>query len=97
MRGFRLPIFICCLHWFLAISAQAALAPDLEASIKRYIQKSPTVNGLRVEVQLIEPNQVIPACIGGTIEIITPPVCDCGVEVPCSCAAPRPRGWLMCH
>jgi flagella basal body P-ring formation protein FlgA len=73
MRGFRLPIFICCLHWFLAISAQAALAPDLEASIKRYIQKSPTVNGLRVEVQLIEPNQVIPACIGGTIEIITPP------------------------
>ena len=73
MRGFRLPIFICCLHWFLAISAQAALAPDLEASIKRYIQKSPSVNGLRVEVQLIEPNQVIPACIGGTIEIITPP------------------------
>ena len=73
MRGFRLPIFICCLHWFFAISAQAALAPDLEASIKRYIQKSPTVNGLRVEVQLIEPNQVIPPCIGGTIEIITPP------------------------
>jgi flagella basal body P-ring formation protein FlgA len=57
----------------MAISAQAALAPDLEASIKRYIQKSPSVNGLRVEVQLIEPNQVIPPCIGGVIEIITPP------------------------
>ena len=73
MRGFRLPIFVCCLHWFLAISAQAAMTPDLEASIKRYIQKSPSVNGLRVEVQLIEPNQVIPPCVGGTIEIITPP------------------------
>lgn len=73
MRGFRLPIFVCCLHWFLAISAQAAMAPDLEASIKRYIQKSPSVNGLRVEVQLMEPNQVIPLCIGGTVEIITPP------------------------
>ena len=73
MRGFRLPLCVGLLHWFLAISAQAALAPDLEASIKRYIQKSPTVNGLRVEVQLIEPNQVIPPCIGGAIEIITPP------------------------
>ena len=73
MRGFRLPLCLGLLHWFLAISAQAALAPDLEASIKRYIQKSPSVNGLRVEVQLIEPNQVIPACIGGSIEIITPP------------------------
>ena len=73
MRGFRVPLCIGLLHWFLAISAQAALTPDLEASIKRYIQKSPSVNGLRVEVQLIEPNQVIPPCIGGSIEIITPP------------------------
>lgn len=73
MRGFRLPLCLGLLHWFLAISAQAALTPDLEASIKRYIQKSPSVNGLRVEVQLIEPNQVIPPCIGGSIEIITPP------------------------
>lgn len=70
---FRLSLFACVLHWFLAISAQAALAPELDASIKRYIQKSPTVNGLRVEIELIEPNQVVPACLGGTIEIITPP------------------------
>lgn len=70
---FRLSLFAFVLHWFLAISAQAALAPELEASIKRYVQKSPTVNGLRVELELIEPNQVVPACLGGTIEIITPP------------------------
>ena len=73
MRGLRLPLCIGLMHCFVVISAQAALAPDLEASIKRYIQKSPSVNGLRVEVQLIEPNQVIPPCIGGVIEIITPP------------------------
>ena len=73
MRGFCLPLCVGLLQCFLAISAQAALTPDLEASIKRYIQKSPSVNGLRVEVQLIEPNQVIPPCIGGQIEIITPP------------------------
>ena len=73
MRGLRLPLSFGLLLWFLAISAQAIMTPDLEASIKRYIQKSPSVNGLRVEVQLIEPNQVIPPCIGGSIEIITPP------------------------
>jgi flagella basal body P-ring formation protein FlgA len=73
MRGLRLPLSFGLLLWFLAISAQATMTPDLEASIKRYIQKSPSVNGLRVEVQLIEPNQVIPPCIGGSIEIITPP------------------------
>ncbi len=73
MRGLRLPLSIGLMLWFLAISAQATMTPDLEASIKRYIQKSPSVNGLRVEVQLIEPNQMIPPCIGGSIEIITPP------------------------
>ena len=73
MRGLRLPLGIGLMLWLLAISAQATMTPDLEASIKRYIQKSPSVNGLRVEVQLIEPNQMIPPCIGGSIEIITPP------------------------
>jgi hypothetical protein len=92
MRGFRVPLCIGLLHWFLAISAQAALTPDLEASIKRYIQKSPSVNGLRVEVQLIEPNQVIPAS-AARLRSSRPPAFGCGVEVPCNCAAPRPPGW----
>ena len=65
-----LAFFIQCLA---ALSVQAALPPDIDASIKRFIQKSPSVNGLRVEVELMEPNQVIPACLGGSVEILTPP------------------------
>jgi flagella basal body P-ring formation protein FlgA len=73
MRFFGISFFACLIQCLGVVSAQAALPPDLEASMKRFIQKSPSVNGLRVELELIEPNQVIPACLGGSIEILTPP------------------------
>ena len=73
MRLFGFGLLACLIQCLAALSVQAALPPDIEASIKRFIQKSPSVNGLRVEVELMEPNQVIPACLGGSIEILTPP------------------------
>ena len=57
----------------LSQSLHAALPPDIEQAIKRFIQKSPTVNGLRVETEWLEPNLTIPACLGGSVEILTPP------------------------
>ena len=57
--------------FFLGTSAQAALAPDLDKEITRFIQKSPSVNGLRIQVEQVDPNIVVPACIGGAIEIST--------------------------
>jgi flagella basal body P-ring formation protein FlgA len=59
--------------FFLGTSAQAALAPDLDKEITRFIQKSPSVNGLRVQVEQVDPNIAVPACIGGAIEISTQP------------------------
>jgi len=59
--------------FFLGTSAQAALAPDLDKEITRFIQKSPSVNGLRIQVEQVDPNIVVPACIGGAIEISTQP------------------------
>ena len=59
--------------FFLGTSAQAALAPDLDKEINRFIQKSPSINGLRIQVEQVDPNIVVPACIGGAIEISTQP------------------------
>jgi flagella basal body P-ring formation protein FlgA len=59
--------------YFLGASAQAAIAPELEKEITRFIQSSPSVNGLRVQAELIDPNIVVPACIGGSIEISAQP------------------------
>jgi flagella basal body P-ring formation protein FlgA len=73
MRWIGPALLTCFVQFFTALSAQAALPPEVEASIKRFIQKSPSVNGLRVELEFMEPNQVIPACLGGSIEILTPP------------------------
>jgi flagella basal body P-ring formation protein FlgA len=59
--------------YFLGTSAQAALPLDLEKEIKRFILKSPNVNGLRVEVEFLDSNLNVPACVGGTIEISANP------------------------
>jgi flagella basal body P-ring formation protein FlgA len=59
--------------YFLGTSAQAAIAPEVEREITRFIQSSPSVNGLRVQADLVEPNIVVPACVGGSIEISTQP------------------------
>ena len=59
--------------FFLGTSAQAALAPDLDKEITRFIQKSPSVNGLRVQAEQLDPNIVVPACVGGVIEISAQP------------------------
>ena len=59
--------------FFLGTSAQAALAPDLDKEITRFIQKSPSINGLRIQVEQVDPNIVVPVCIGGAIEISTQP------------------------
>ena len=62
-------IRVVLLFCFVGSVAQAALPSDLEKEIKRYIQKSPSVNGLRVEPELLDPNITLPPCLGGTIEI----------------------------
>ena len=59
--------------YFLSTSAQAALTPDLDKAVMRFIQSSPTVNGLRVQAELVDPNITVPACVGGNIEISTQP------------------------
>jgi flagella basal body P-ring formation protein FlgA len=59
--------------YFLSTSAQAALTPDLDKAVIRFIQSSPTVNGLRVQAELVDPNITVPACVGGNIEISTQP------------------------
>ncbi|QWD64608.1 flagellar basal body P-ring formation chaperone FlgA [Polynucleobacter sp. MWH-UH2A] len=59
--------------YLLGTSAQAALAPDLDKEITRFIQSSPTVNGLRFQAELVDPNIVVPVCMGGAIEIGTQP------------------------
>lgn len=69
------------MHWraiflfayFLGTSAQAALAPDLERDIFRFVQSSPAINGLRVQPELVDPNITVPACIGGSIDISAQP------------------------
>ena len=55
--------------YFLVTNALAALPPDIERDVKRFIQKSPSVNGLRVEIEFLDANLSVPACLGGTIEI----------------------------
>ena len=66
-------IGVIIVAYLLGTNAQAALAPDLDKEITRYIQSSPTVNGLRVQPELIDPNINVPACVGGNIEISTQP------------------------
>ena len=73
MRFFGFGLFACLIQCLAAISVQAALPPDIEASIKKFIQKSPSVNGLRVEIDFYAPNQAFPACLGGVIEVASPP------------------------
>ena len=55
--------------YFLGTNALAALPPDIERDIKRFIQKSPNVNGLRVDIEFLDANLNVPPCVGGTIEI----------------------------
>jgi flagella basal body P-ring formation protein FlgA len=66
-------IGVIIVAYLLGTNAQAALVPDLDKEITRYIQSSPTVNGLRVQPELIDPNINVPACVGGNIEISTQP------------------------
>ena len=55
--------------YFLGTNALAALPPDIERDIKRFIQKSPNVNGLRVDIEFLDANLNVPPCVGGAIEI----------------------------
>jgi flagella basal body P-ring formation protein FlgA len=57
------------LFCFMGSYSQAALPPDIEREIKRYIQKSPSVSGLRVEPEFLDPSITLPPCIGGSVEI----------------------------
>lgn len=66
-------IAVIIVAYLLGTNAQAALTPDLDKEITRFIQSSPTVNGLRVQPELIDPNITVPACVGGNIEISTQP------------------------
>ena len=59
-------IRVVLLFCFVGSVAQAALPSDLEKEIKRYIQKSPSVNGLRVEPELLDPNITLTPCLGGS-------------------------------
>ena len=66
-------IAVIIVAYLLGTNAQAALTPDLDKEITRFIQSSPTVNGLRVQPELVDPNITVPACVGGNIEISTQP------------------------
>ena len=66
-------IGVIIVAYLLGTNAQAALTPDLDKEITRFIQSSPTVNGLRVQPELVDPNITVPACVGGNIEISTQP------------------------
>ena len=66
-------IAVIIVTYLLGTNAQAALTPDLDKEIARFIQSSPTVNGLRVQPELVDPNITVPACVGGNIEISTQP------------------------
>lgn len=46
---------------------------EVQNNIRRFIQKSPTVAGFRTEVDFLEPSMVLPACPGGTIEVLSAP------------------------
>ncbi|MBU3565275.1 flagellar basal body P-ring formation chaperone FlgA [Polynucleobacter sp. MWH-HuK1] len=55
--------------YFLGTNALAALPSDLEKEIFRFVQSSPAINGLRVQIELVDPNITVPACIGGSVQI----------------------------
>ena len=56
-------IGVIIVAYLLGTNAQAALTPDLDKEITRFIQSSPTVNGLRVQPELVDPNITVPACV----------------------------------
>ena len=66
-------IAVIIVAYLLGTNAQAALTPDLDKEITRFIQSSPTVSGLRVQPELVDPNITVPACVGGNAEISTQP------------------------
>ena len=59
--------------YFLGTNALAALSPDQEKEIFRFVQSSPAINGLRVQLELVDPNVTVPACLGGSIQISAQP------------------------
>ena len=59
--------------YLLGTNAVAALSPDLEKEIFRFVQSSPAINGLRVQLELVDPNVTIPACVGGSVQISAQP------------------------
>lgn len=67
----RLLYWAALLLCLMSSIAQAALSSDLEKEIKRYIQKSPSVTGLRVELELLDPGISTPPCVGGSVEVGT--------------------------
>ena len=59
--------------YLLGTNAVAALSPDLEKEIFRFVQSSPAINGLRVQLELVDPNVTVPACVGGSVQISAQP------------------------
>ena len=56
---------------------QALQAPgiplEVQNNIRRFIQRSPTVLGLRTEVDFLDPSMNLPSCQGGSIEVLSAP------------------------
>ena len=56
---------------------QALQAPgiplEVQNNIRRFIQRSPTVSGFRTEIDFLDPSLNLPACPGGTIEVLSAP------------------------
>jgi len=56
---------------------QALQAPgipvEVQNNIRRFVQKSPAVSGFRTEVDFLDPSMNLPACPGGTIEVLSAP------------------------
>jgi flagella basal body P-ring formation protein FlgA len=56
---------------------QALQAPgiplEVQSNSRRFIQRSPTVLGLRTEVDFLDPSMNLPSCQGGSIEVLSAP------------------------
>jgi len=92
---FKLIVSICFVSSFLGIAQQSmALPPETEAGIKQFVMKSPSVFGLKTEIEFLEPAMGIASCQGGTVEITVPPGVRLwgrvGIQLRCAKAA-----WLI--
>ena len=85
----------CIASFFLGFAQQCCALPlEIEAGIKQFVLKSPSIFGLKTEIEFLEPGMGIPTCQGGTVEITVPQGVRLwgrvGIQLRCAKAA-----WLI--